>query len=99
VRRDDPAFEPNHDFARDMFNIVVGICWQTSLVSLPVCIVIRRFDSALIAASVIALTSLILKFTWYDHLEKREMAPRHAAASEDAEAQTKELVRAAASRA
>jgi len=99
VRREDPNFQRNRDFPRDMFNIVVGICWQTSLVTLPVFIVIRQFDRALIAATVIAVTSLILKFTWYDHLETREMAPRDAAAIEDSEAETKELLRPEATRA
>ena len=99
VRREDPDFQRNRDFPRDMFNIVVGICWQTSLVTLPVFIVIRQFDRALIAATVIAVTSLILKFTWYDHLETREMAPRDAAAIEDSEAETKELLRPEATRA
>jgi len=31
VRQEDPGFERNPDFWRDMFNIVVGIAWQTSL--------------------------------------------------------------------
>ncbi len=73
VRQEDPAFEPNQDFGRDMFNIVVGICWQTSLVLIPVCIVIRKFDAALTAFGLVAATALILKFTWYDRLESREV--------------------------
>ena len=44
VMREDPTFKPNPDFLRDMFNIVVGIAWQTSLVAFPVYIVIRRYD-------------------------------------------------------
>ena len=72
VREKEPGFQPNHDFWRDMFNIAVGICWQTSLVALPVCVVIRKWDGALTAASIVAVTSVILKFTWYDNLETRE---------------------------
>jgi Na+/proline symporter len=72
VKREDPAFEPNPDFGRDMFNILVGICWQTSLVAFPVFIVIRSFHAALAAAGIVAVAALILKFTWYDHLEARE---------------------------
>jgi SSS family solute:Na+ symporter len=74
VRQEDPSFVPNRDFVRDMFNIVVGIVWQTSLVAIPICIVIRRFPAALIAASLAAATALVLKFTWYDHLDRREAA-------------------------
>jgi len=79
VRREDPAFQPNRDFWRDMFNIAVGICWQTSLVALPVFIVIRKFQGALIAAGIVAVTAVILKFTWYDNLERREVQARTGA--------------------
>jgi SSS family solute:Na+ symporter len=72
VRREDPGFEPNPDFWRDMFNIVVGIAWQTSLVLLPILLVIRKFDALMIAGAVVAACSLILKFTWYDNLDVRE---------------------------
>jgi len=72
VRREDPGFEPNPDFARDMFNIVVGIAWQTSLVLLPILLVIRKFDALMIAGAVVVACSLILKFTWYDNLDVRE---------------------------
>ena len=56
-----------------MFNIVVGIAWQTSLVAFPVYIVIRRYETAIYAFAVVAVTSIILKFTWYDHLKKMEI--------------------------
>jgi len=57
---------------RSKVNIAVGICWQTSLVALPVFIVIRKWNGALTAAAIAAVTAVILKFTWYDHLETRE---------------------------
>jgi heme/copper-type cytochrome/quinol oxidase subunit 4 len=72
VRAEDPAFERNKDFWRDMFNIVVGITWQVSLVALPMYIVIQKFRSAAITAAIIAVTSIVLKFTWYNHLKARE---------------------------
>jgi len=78
VMREHPSFQPNPDFWRDMFNIVVGVAWQTSLVALPVYVVIRRMDNAAIALGVVLVTSTILKFTWYDHLktmEAQEMRP------------------------
>ena len=70
VRAEDPTFQPNPDFKRDMFNVVVGIAWQTSLIAMPVYVVIREYDIAKISLGVILLTSVILKFTWYDHLKK-----------------------------
>jgi len=72
VREEDPAFRRNTDFWRDMFNVAVGICWQISLVALPIYIVIQKFRSALIALAVIGVTALVLKFTWYDHLKELE---------------------------
>jgi Na+/proline symporter len=79
VQAEDPTFQPNRDFLRDMFNIVVGTVWQTSLVALPVYIVIRRFDAALIALGIVLVTAVILKFTWYDNLsieEETDVAPQ-----------------------
>jgi len=79
VQAEDPTFQPNRDFLRDMFNIVVGTVWQTSLVALPVYIVIRRFDGALTAFGIVAVTAVILKFTWYDHLDAHEATETGAA--------------------
>lgn len=72
VRQEDPGFEPNPDFGRDMFNIAVGIAWQTSLVLIPILLVIRKWNGLMIAGAVVVVCSLILKFTWYDNLDARE---------------------------
>jgi hypothetical protein len=72
VREEDPGFKPNKDFWWDAFNVVVGICWQISLVALPIYIVIRKFDSAFACFAVVAVSSAILKFTWYDRLVREE---------------------------
>lgn len=78
VRQEDPSFQPNPDFFRDMFNIVVGIAWQTSLVAFPVFLILHKYDAALKAVAIVAVASLILKFTWYDNLEAREAATSKA---------------------
>jgi Na+/proline symporter len=80
VLAEDPEFKRNKDFFRDMFNIVIGIIWQVVLVALPLYIVIKEFDRAAIALGVILVTSLILKFTWYDHLNEREVETNKEAA-------------------
>jgi len=79
VQQDDPGFKPNPDFWRDMFNVAVGIVWQVTLVVLPIYIVIQEFSRAAIAFAVVAVTSVTLKFTWYDHLKKMEVAAPVAA--------------------
>ena len=71
VLADDPTFQRNPDFLRDMFNVAVGICWQIALVALPIYIVIQD-SRALTAFAVVLVASAILKFTWYDHLRKIE---------------------------
>jgi Na+/proline symporter len=86
VQKEDPSFRPNPDFRRDMFNVVVGICWQTSLVALPIYIVIRSSTAAAVALGVVVLTSAILKFTWYDHLREMEETAAPAAHSEPIQA-------------
>ncbi len=72
ARAEDPSIQPNRDFWRDAFNVVVGICWQVSLVALPIYVVIQKFASAIECFAIIAVTSIILKFTWYDHLRREE---------------------------
>ena len=79
VQAEDPGFEPNRDFPRDMFNVAVGMVWQVALVVLPLYFVVREFSRAAITLAVILATSAILKFTWYDHLAVREVESEKAA--------------------
>jgi len=51
---------------------VVGMIWQVALVVLPMYVVTWELTRAAIALAVVAITSLILKFTWYDHLKELE---------------------------
>jgi len=68
-RADDPAIQPNRDFWRDWFNIVVGLIWEISMVAMPIFLVIQQPRKMWLCAAVFAVTSAILKFTWYDKLE------------------------------
>jgi SSS family solute:Na+ symporter len=69
VVQDDPTFEANKDFKKDMFNVVIGIVWQTSLVAFPVLLILRDWKSFFIAIAIVAVTSLILKFNWWNKLK------------------------------
>jgi SSS family solute:Na+ symporter len=69
VLQDDPTFEENKDFKRDMFNVVVGIVWQTSLVAFPVLLILREWKPFFIALAIVAVTSVILKFNWWNKLK------------------------------
>ena len=70
VRLRHPDFQPNRNFRRDMFNVVVGTAWQTTLVALPIFIVIHETTSMLVTLGVLAVTSLILKFNWWNKLDE-----------------------------
>ncbi len=66
----DPGFQENRNFRRDMFNVVVGTAWQTSLVLLPMYVVLLNWRAAAVVVGIIVLTSGILKKSWYDALDK-----------------------------
>ncbi|HKW29752.1 MAG TPA: sodium:solute symporter family protein, partial [Verrucomicrobiae bacterium] len=68
VVKEDPGFQRNTDFFRDMFNIVVGTIWQTCFIVLAMFLVTRHFHNAIIALVALVITSIILKFNWYDRL-------------------------------
>jgi len=69
LTQDNPAVKPNESFRRDTFNVVIGIIWQTSLAALGIFLVIKDWQSLGITIGVITVTSVILKFTWFDRLQ------------------------------
>jgi Na+/proline symporter len=70
VMLENPAFERNKDFKRDMVNVAVGIIWQLTLSVLTIYFVIKEFKSMFITIAVTVVTSIILYFNWYKKLEK-----------------------------
>ena len=60
----------NTDFGLDMFNCVVGIVWQSSMILLPIYLVVRDYEKTAISLLVFGVTTLILKFTWLDKVKK-----------------------------
>jgi Na+/proline symporter len=68
VLAEDPSFQANRDFWRDMFNIAVGIVWQISLMAFPVFLVLREWNQFYVAVAVMVVTTVILKFTWWNKL-------------------------------
>jgi len=69
VLREDPEFQRNQNFRRDMFNVAVGIVAQTCLVAAPIFLVVRENTSLVTTVVVFGIAALILKKTWYDRLE------------------------------
>lgn len=68
VVKQDPQFRSDANFKLDMFNVFVGIIWQTSLVVLPIYIVLRENLPMFESITVLVITSLILKKTWWNKL-------------------------------
>ena len=52
-----------------MFNVAIGIIWQTCLIALPIYVVIKENTSILVTIAILGISSLILKKNWYDKLE------------------------------
>jgi len=63
VMAEDASFKPNKNFKNDAFNILVGVVWQTSLVILPIYLVLLQTVPIAITTAVAIVTSLILKKT------------------------------------
>ncbi|HYG17826.1 MAG TPA: sodium:solute symporter family protein [Ohtaekwangia sp.] len=72
VVQDDPDFAGNKNFKRDMFNVGVGIIWQTCLTVIPVYVIIREELPLATAIMILIVTSLILKKNWYDKLKEED---------------------------
>ena len=68
VKKDNPAFERNKDFRKDMLNVTVGIVAQTAITVLPVFIVLLMPTQGIITAVVLAVCVFILYRTWYKKL-------------------------------
>lgn len=68
VVADDLSFVKNAGFKSDMFNVVIGIIWQTALVVFPIYLVLMEFVPLGISIGIAVVTSFILKKTWFDKL-------------------------------
>ncbi|MDC0210156.1 Na+:solute symporter [Flavobacteriaceae bacterium] len=72
VKKTDKNFMQNKNFGRDMFNVLVGIIWQMSLIVWPMYLLIKKWDGFIISILVVIITTILLKKFWYDNLKKEE---------------------------
>ena len=70
VKAEDPDFARNKNFKRDMLNVAVGIAWQTSLITIPIYLVLKQYVPLAVSVSIVAVTSIFLKFNWFNKLEE-----------------------------
>jgi SSS family solute:Na+ symporter len=72
VVQEDPSFEKNKNFKRDMFNVTIGIVWQMCLTIVPIYIIIREQVPLITSVTILLITTLILKKSWYDRLKDED---------------------------
>jgi Na+/proline symporter len=72
IAAEEPSFQGNTTFRRDMANCAVGIVWQVALSAMPVFLVIREIRSFWISLVVVVVTSVVLKLNWYDNLPRAD---------------------------
>ena len=72
VVAEDPNFVKNKNFKKDMFNVTIGIVWQTTLVALPLFVVFHEFLYAFLTAIVAGISTFVLKKTWWDRLHEMD---------------------------
>jgi len=70
LKKEDDAVEKNSKFWADMLNCVIGVVWQSSMIVLPIFLMIRDYPKTILALVVFLMTSIILKFTWLDKVRK-----------------------------
>jgi Na+/proline symporter len=70
IHRYYPTFERNPFFPRDITNVIVGVTWQTSLVLFPIALVTRQYPLLTGVGISIVVTSIILKFNWWNKLDE-----------------------------
>lgn len=75
VQQDHPELQPNTGFGRDISNIVVGIFWHTSLTAAPIFMVIKDWQSFIIAMLCVAASSIYLKLYWWGRLQDEPDMP------------------------
>ena len=69
LKSEDTSFAKNKDFSRDILNCVIGIVWQSSMIVLPIFLLIRDYPKTLVSLLVFLVTSIILKYTWLDKVK------------------------------
>ncbi|HTM81177.1 sodium:solute symporter family protein [Asticcacaulis sp.] len=68
LREDEPNAQPNRDFARDMFNSIIGVLWQTAITASAIFLIIREMDRFWLSLGLVVVCSVVMKFTWWDRM-------------------------------
>lgn len=66
----DNSYSVINDFGRDIFNVAVGIIWQTALAAAPIYLVLKKFNGLTVALIIVGVSSIILRKNWYNRWEE-----------------------------
>ncbi len=69
IKAEDPSFQANNNFSRDMLNVLIGIIWQMTLVVMPIYLIIKSNTNLAISFVIFLVTTWLLKKLWYDKLD------------------------------
>lgn len=70
VIAENPDFKRNTNFRKDMFNVTIGVIWQTALVIFPIYLILMEVIPLTLSLIVAGVTTWTLKKTWFDQLPK-----------------------------
>jgi SSS family solute:Na+ symporter len=68
VQVQEPGFQPNRNFKRNMVNVVLGIVAQLGLTILPMYLLLRQHGALAITVAMLVVIGFILKKTWWNRL-------------------------------
>ena len=68
VQAQNPGFQPNRNFGRNAFNIVLGIVAQLCLTILPMYLLLGQHLPLLSTVAILLVVGAILKKTWWNRL-------------------------------
>ncbi|VXB57381.1 Na+/proline symporter [Flavobacterium sp. 9AF] len=70
IHSENPDFKRNENLGLDIFNVVIGIIAQTTLVILPMYLIFRQSTPIYITLVILVLCILLLKKYWWNKLEE-----------------------------
>ncbi|MGI4736058.1 MAG: hypothetical protein ACRYG7_12855, partial [Janthinobacterium lividum] len=68
VQAQDPSFQPNRNFGRNMLNVGLGIIAQLGLTILPMYLLLSQHLPLALVVVMLAVVGFILKKTWWNRL-------------------------------
>jgi SSS family solute:Na+ symporter len=68
VQAENPAFQPNRNFGRNAYNVVLGIVAQLCLTILPMYLLLGQHLPLLVTVAILVVVGSILKKTWWNRL-------------------------------